>query len=216
MRIHRSILLICLAAFCQLAPAETRVGDVWTYAARNAYNDIQKAIYRTEVTGVSAAGIATRVTNETTQTVTNERFTRSWNPIFAEWAALRPLEFSPAYPEFPDRIESGVSWNVETMSRDPATSRQMKMEVWGKVLGAERVRVPAGEFDCIKIRRDTLLDDAEVWRGRTRVWEFEWYAPSLQRTVKYETRSEYHDNSVRNSLRRGDWTIFELTSYKTQ
>ena len=77
-----------------------------------------------------------------------------------------------------------------------------------------RIHVPAGDFDCIKIGRDTILDDAQFWRGPTRVWETEWYAPELKRSIKYETRSMWHEQGGRNSLRRGDWTIYELIAYK--
>jgi uncharacterized protein DUF3108 len=196
------------------APAPLKIGDSWTYAARNGFNGLLNTTYQWQVTDVTDKSIGARVTDLGTKTAIDEHFTLNWNPLVAFWATLRTYEFTPAYPEFPDRIEPGVDWTQIVLARDPATGQQMKMKVIGKVLGHERIRVPAGEFDCIKIERDTILDDAQFWRGPTRVWESEWYSPELARSIKYETRSEYHEEGGRNSLRRGDWTIFELTAYK--
>jgi hypothetical protein len=195
-------------------PAQTKVGDSWTYEARDGFNGKLNTTYRIEVTGVSSSEIDTAVTNLGTKAVSSERFTPDWNPLDAEWATLRRYQFTPYYPEYPDKIEPGVDWKQIIESRDPATSQQMKMKIIGKVLGRERITVPAGQFDCIKIGRDTILDDAQFWRGPTRVWETEWYSSELHRSVKYETRSQYREEGGRNSMRRGDWTIFELSAYK--
>jgi hypothetical protein len=218
-RIMKIRILLLLAALAwaggaAAVPASAKAGDSWTYEARDGFNHELKTSYRVEVTEVSGMSIGTRVTDLGTQTARDERFTLNWNPLSSEWDTFRRYDFEPAYPEFPERIEPGVNWQEMVMSRDPATLQQMKMRIIGKVLGRERIRVPAGEFDCIKIGRDTILDDAQFWRGPTKVWDTEWYSPELNRWVRYETRSQYREEGGRNSLRRGDWTIFELTSFK--
>lgn len=211
----RILLLLAASAWGAFAlPVPAKIGDAWTYEARDGFNHNLKTSFRVEVTDITDLSIGTRVTDLTTKAVSSERFTLNWNPLSAEWDTFRRYDFEPAYPEFPERIEPGVAWKEIVLSRDPVSLRQMKMKVIGKVLGRERIRVPAGEFDCIKIGRDTILDDAQFWRGPTKVWDTEWYSPELRRSVRYETRSHYREEGGRNSLRRGDWTIFEMTSFK--
>jgi hypothetical protein len=214
-RMFLSFVAIVAAGAVAAAPMEIKVGDSWTFEARNGYNKNLLATYRVEVTGVSDSGIATRVTDDKSGTVTGEQFARNWDPISAEWPALHAYEFSPEYPEYPDRLEPGVRWRGRTLARDTVTGRETKMETWGTVIGRERVRVPAGEFNAIKIGRDTMLDDAEFWRLGTRVVDYEWFVPELGRAVKRETRSSFLESTGMHPVEHaGDWTVFELTAYK--
>lgn len=140
-----------------------------------------------------------------------------WQPeaprrsVYSRLPVAQHYEFLPAYPEFPDRLEPGVSWRGETVSRETTSGRQVKMKVFGKVICKQRIRVPAGEFDTIKLVRQTYLDDANYWHGPTLVETSEWFAPELGRSVKYETRSQYHEISATDpTVDRGDWTVYEL------
>jgi hypothetical protein len=197
------------------APVQIKVGDTWTFEARNGYNKNLLATYSSEVTGVSDSGIATRLTDNKAGTVTGEKFTRNWNPISAEWPTTQVNEFSPAYPEFPDRFEPGYKWQGNTVCRNLATGREMKMTTRGTVIGREHIRVPAGDFDAVKISRETVLDDAEFWRHRTHVVDYEWYVPELGRAVKRETHSSFFENTGMHPVEHaGDWTVYQLTAYK--
>ncbi len=207
--------MLAAAGAAAAAPAEIKVGDTWTFEAHNGYNKKLLTTYTIEVTGVTESGIAVRVTNGNAGTPSEERFARNWNPISAQWPPGHPYEYSPAYPEFPDRLEPGVKWQGQTVARDPATGRQMKMQSSGQVIGSEHIQVPAGEFDAIKISRETVLDDAEFWRHRTHVIDYEWYVPALGRTVKRETQSSFYESTGMHPVQHaGDWTISELTAYK--
>jgi len=93
----------------------------------------------------------------------------------------------------------------------------VRVRVDGKVLGNERIRVPAGEFDTIKVRRFVYVGDWDGFRLETNIMETEWYAPVLGRPVRSESKSEYIDNSQcrRNGCPpiRGDWNVYELMSH---
>jgi len=210
-----AFLAMTVAGAAMAAPAPLKVGDSWTIEARNGYNKNLLATYRIEVTGISDSGIATRVTNNSSGTVTSERFTLNWNPISAQWPLAKSYEFSPAYAEFPERVEPGARWEGSTLARDPATGREMKMQMWGTATGKERIRVPAGEFDAIKIKLETVLDDREFWRHRTHVFDTVWYVPELGRIVKRETTSSFYENTGMHPVEHsGDWTVLELTANK--
>jgi hypothetical protein len=206
---------IVLAFAAGAAIAQTKSGDSWSFEARNGYNKKVLTTYRVDVTGVSDSGIDVDVANGRTGTVSQEKFTTHWDPVAADWPEGHFYQFTPAFPEYPDRLEPGVKWHGDTIARDPATGRQMKMSSYGTVIGRERVHVPAGDFDAIKISRDTVLDDADFWRLRTHVIEYEWYVPALGRLVKRDTHSSFLESMGRHPVEHaGDWTIVELTAYK--
>ena len=96
----------------------------------------------------------------------------------------------------------------------PATGGQRSVRVDAKVIGNERISVPAGEFDTVKIERSIYAGDAEYNLRETNTFEVEWYAPALRRSVRLVSKSEYRDiaKGIRNQLMRGDWNIFELTT----
>jgi hypothetical protein len=132
--------------------------------------------------------------------------------------ALQKFEFAPAYPEFPDRLEPGVTWRGDTVSRNMTTRGHVRMGVSGKVVGNTRIQVPAGEFDTIKLERTTYIADGTFRHSPTRVTDTEWFAPALGHSVKYETRWERYDqnSSYYPVLEPGDWIVYELASYKTR
>jgi hypothetical protein len=85
--------------------------------------------------------------------------------------------------------------------------------LYGSVHGWEKVRVPAGEFDAIKIVRDLYLGDPEWRRSETRRTEFDWYAPEVKWIVKQEWAEEYQDNSGDSGRQNGDRLLRELVSF---
>jgi hypothetical protein len=214
-RIFLIIAAIALTAASGAAPEQIKPGDSWTFEARNGYNRKVLTTYRVDVTAVSDSGIDVNVADGKAGTVVQEKFTTHWDPIAAAWPTGQFYEFTPAYPEYPDRLEPGVKWQGETTARDPATGRKLKMTSYGRVIGREHVHVPAGNFDAIKISRETMLDDADFWRLRTHVVDYEWYVPALGRAVKRDTHSSFLESTGRHPVEHsGDWTIVELTAYK--
>lgn len=140
------------------------------------------------------------------------------NRLPAKRPMMQPYKFTPPYPELPDSLEAGVTWRGTVVSQNSATGRHMKMEVSGKVVGSERIHVPAGDFDTIKVVRETYLDDENETHGQTHVVDTEWFAPALGRSIKYDTRSDYNEKAdmvVGSRLIPGEWTVYQLTAYKT-
>jgi hypothetical protein len=82
------------------------------------------------------------------------------------------------------------------------------------VVGTERIRVPAGEFDTVKIKRSVYAGDAEYNLRETTISEMDWFAPALGRSVRVTRNSGYLDLSAGRFSRvvRGDWNIYELVS----
>jgi hypothetical protein len=99
------------------------------------------------------------------------------------------------------------------------------------VLGWERVKVPAGEFDALKVERRVFVGYWEsVIRGSSVIHEYEWYAPAVKWAVRREAMASYFsysgdaagaqpfrrvagDESGGPQFLRGDWLIHELASF---
>jgi hypothetical protein len=125
-------------------------------------------------------------------------------------------QFSPAYPEFPDRLEPGTKWRGTATARDENTGQEIHMKIEGWVEARERLSVPAGDFDTVKLVRHTYLGDGNSWHTPTLVVSKEWYAPALGRSVRYETRAQYDElDSIDPTTDYGDWMTYQLVSYQT-
>lgn len=121
----------------------------------------------------------------------------------------------PVVPSVPATTET--TWSVRVPARVTGESKDRSVRIDGRVLGNERIRVPAGEFDTVKIGRVIYAGDADYFVSETRIVETDWYAPALGRSVRTETRSTWRD--TRSGCRRvpshcdfrGDWFIHEMT-----
>jgi hypothetical protein len=129
----------------------------------------------------------------------------------------RPVEyeFGAALPAVQPQLPPGQSWSVRVPAKVAGEGRNRSVRIDGSVLGHERIRVPAGEFDTVKFQRIIYAGDADFSISETRIIEVDWYAPALGRSVRTETRSAWRD--TRSGCRRpehcdyrGDWLVFEL------
>ncbi len=127
-------------------------------------------------------------------------------------------EFAQAYPAYAFPLDPGKSWSVRVNATNPATGKTSSVRVDGTVLGTERIRVPAGEFDTIRIRRLVYAGDFDGFLRETNIADIEWYAPALGRAVRSESNSEWKDLSRCGRAGcqpfRGDWNIYELVAVK--
>lgn len=217
----------CGAAACAMAAALAAggpvVGDTYVYQLVNGYNNEVRAQLRYEVTGVE--GDRTRFTVTPDKAAggleRTEVYTRDGNWLQAPVESHgRQVEyaFASAYPAFVYPLEAGKSWSLRVRARVADDPRGRSVRVDGKVVGSERVRVPAGEFEAIKVRRLVYPGDAGNFQSETHIIEFDWYAPALGRVVRSERKSEWQDGSrcdERTScVYYGDWSVIELAEVR--
>lgn len=196
---------------------EIGVGSSWTYDELNGYNGELIRTFRSVVTEAGPDSLVLKDTRPAETAGPVQTFTREWNLRRKTTEESKGIDYTPPYPAYVFPLEVGKTWKIESAMIDRASSRKITMKVYGKVIGWERVKVPAGEFDALKIRRDVYMDDREWWRDGTRVREFDWYAPEVKRFVKHEDYSEYRDRTrSRFSIVRGDWNRIELVSYQIE
>lgn len=210
------------AALGPAAPsaAASAVGDTYVYQVVNGYSKELRGKLFYQVDRVEADRITVSVSPDNAEAgrAHSATYTKEGNWLRAlveSHGVPEAYEFATAYPAYVFPLDPGKSWSVRVNATVPGTNTPRRsVRVDGQVIGNERIRVPAGEFDTIKVKRIVYTGDAYFYRQETRVIEFDWYVPALGRPVRTERKSEWNDLSQcgRNGGCdfRGNWDILEL------
>lgn len=214
---------------------EVKVGDTWTYRVQDGFSGLPRGEQRHEVIAVGPGQI--RVAGAVERGDGNQIYDREWSWLRRPATNLQTFEYSPAYRAFDFPLAPGKRWRSRVTATDPADGRRFPVWIDGAVLGWERVKVPAGEFDALKIERYVYI---EYWeyavRGRSIIYESEWYAPAVKQSVRREARSEYLTYLAGGTGQSGfvrlggdggrdgggpryvqdDWLVYELVSYSVR
>ena len=210
------VLAAALGGPAHAASAAPAAGDAYVYRVVNGYNRETVGHLRHEITTAGTAqGQVVSVTVDTpalglprTEIVSPDG---QWlRHTLDTHGRTTDYEFAPALPAV-QTPAGGTSWSVRVNAMVPAQSAKRSVRIDGAVLGNERIRVPAGEFDTVKIRRLIYPGDAGDFKTETRIVEIDWHAPALGRSVRTETRSSWQELcSRRLCTYHGDWHIAEL------
>ena len=205
-----------------IAATELASGSAYVYRLVNGYSKEVRGQLHYRVDKVDPAGYTVSVSpdNSAAGFARTEIYTKEGNSLrrlLESHGQKVEYVFASAYPAYAFPLDPGKSWSTRVSATVPGKSGVRSVRVDGTVLGRERITVPAGEFDTVKVRRLTYPGDPESFRTETQIVEFEWYAPALGRAVRTEVRSQYMDMSQcgggergGNCLFYGDWDIYEL------
>lgn len=203
------------------APA---AGETYVYRVSNGYNNVVLGKIQYRVDKIEADRVAVSVTTDVPALggARSEIYNRDGNWLrHALTNRDNPVdyEFAQPYTAYGLPLDTGKSWSVRVAARDPATGQSNSVRIDGDVVGTERITVPAGAFDTIKIKRRVYAGDWGAFTLETNIEETEWYAPALGRAVRTESKSEYIDSSraigggaFSGPVIRGDWNVLELVS----
>jgi hypothetical protein len=234
------LLAACATQLAQTPPAgltatvnapEIRPGDFWRYAVTDGFTKLPRGTIEYRVDSVD--GDTVTVQTLTDAGASTELYTRDWDWIRRPATNLQVFEYSPAYPALDFPLSAGKKWRFRGAALDPADGRTYPVSIEGEVLGWEKIRGPAGEFDTLKVRRYVILD---YWqqgvRGQSLITELDWYAPALNQVARRETNSKYlrlarlaspfvavrdgRDRSDNDRLPRyeqDEWFVYELVAH---
>jgi hypothetical protein len=201
-----AVLLALLCASCAFElermpfdPSPVQAGDRWTYRESNAYNGSPRGKTEYQIVATDEEGIRVEVSSDQART------TRVYPSRWSEFELVDGRRFIFAADGLERRA---VAFNPETGQSIPIT-------VYSRISGREKVSVPAGEFDAIRISRNIYVADREWYKSPTRIRQSEWYSPSVSPAVKRESRASYDDfrRSHHDGLIEGEWTRWELASH---
>jgi hypothetical protein len=212
-------LLSAMMGFATPTAGALILGDAYSYQLVNGYNKLilGKVHYRVDQVGPDSVTVSVSPDNPEAGWAHSETYTKegNWLRNLVESHGL-PVEyvFSTAYPAYVFPLDPGKSWSVRVNATVPDAGERRSVRVDAWVIGNERIRVPAGEFDTIKIRRAVYPGDTTFALMETQITELDWYAPALGRSVRTERRSEWIDLSQCGHGGpcdfRGNWEIYEL------
>lgn len=200
------------------APA-VRAGTYWEYAVRDGYTGTPRGTYRYTVSRVDADRIIVDVTRDG-ERVDTEIYASDWKGLEHPLRNLRRFRYAPPYPAYLFPLQPGQRWRSVVSSTDPVTGKSYRTHVHASVGGWRRIKVPAGEFDAIQVRRYVYAGNAEFFRFQEEIIETDWYAPAVGHAVASEGTSSHLDTSRSGGGRgdpplrvRGDWLIAELVRH---
>jgi hypothetical protein len=216
------LLAACAAPLAQVPPSGTpaevaapsvRPGDAWAYTSYDGYTRIPKGTVDYRVTGVKGDIVSVERSHEGRTSA--EYFTANGAWLERPLPNLQDLRYQPALAALPFPLHAGQRWREYVQAIDPATRRAYRVRIDGHVLGWDRVRVPAGEFDTLKVERYIYAGNADYFRTEERIREIDWYSPQVGAVVRHEESSEHTDTSkscryAGCNIILNDWTVLEL------
>jgi hypothetical protein len=236
-----SILLsACTTPLPQTPPAGTasslsapsvKAGSYWRYEVTDGFTRLPRGSVQYRVSDVMSDSMTVEVQGFDGERT--ESYTRGWNWLVRPATNMQTFVYAPAYEALPFPLSAGKKWRHNGTATDPATGRSFPVRIDGEVVGWTKVRVPAGEFDAIKLRRIVYLDYWEQGvRGQSLIIESDWYAQAVGQVVRRETTSKYlrladarpasrfmrvNDDTLDGGsppyFEQDDWLVYELSSY---
>ncbi len=201
---------------------QLKIGNYWEYAIRDGYTGLPRGVYRYTVSRADPGGVALDLTHDG-QLLDTQIFTPDLKGLQHPLRNLQRFRYSPPYPAYAFPLYPGQHWRTIVSSTDPVTGRTYRTHVHAIVTGWRRIRVPAGEFDALEVRRQVYAGNMESFRLQEEITETDWYAPSVGFAVVSAGASSHIDTSRGGDRRgaealrvRGDWLIAELVRYTMQ
>ena len=191
-----SIAATAASAQSAAAPA-IKVGDRWVYNVTSGVG-ISPVTYQEtrEVTAVGAGGIKVKITGKN---AAGADFTRVED--YAAPGSLRSgalcMDEVRRYPTPLQRVtfpiapgQRSTKW-VDVVSEPDGKKGQINYSV--RTRSWEKVTVPAGTFDAIRVDVLMILDDSDAFRNGTNCNFTYWYSPAASGTVRERRSAQYTD-----------------------
>ena len=211
------VALICLLALAapalgepataeEVAAPDIKLGDSWLFDRIDGFKNARVHSTVATVIAVDDQQIKIEWKRPDDGTVTTETCNRGLNRLVSENSAGTET-VDPFYPRYVFPLEVGKTWErtvAVTRSRRP--ERKIALSLSGKVVGRERITVPAGTFDALKVEVEgfyNVSDTQKKWTGR--VAQALWYAPAVKHAVKWT----YEDTTAHRTVHRYGYELVE-------
>ncbi|MFZ4758451.1 MAG: hypothetical protein ACOYLX_09815 [Burkholderiaceae bacterium] len=197
-----------------IAPPLLRVGDQWRYRLTNRYN--RSTIGETTVQVLAASPeIRLRLDPGGGAAPFEERYADAWS-VLVDASFDAPMVFESAVPLVPAGLRASSGRRTTTRYRSERASQPLAWEQRLDAIGWERVQVPAGTFDALRIERNIRLEHPDFFKLGGERNETLWYAPQVGRWIAREWTGSYMPGSPtpRSGRAREDWVRWELTAWQ--
>ncbi len=205
MRILATGLVLLVLSLSGISPASaqtratTKVGDVHVYTGQNK-TDRTSYEETVIVTAIEGGKIRTKHSRPGRAEDIVGIYDTEWN---TEQSGGSGLRYEPLFRAMSFPLEPGKKWQT---SSEFSTSNGARTKTQGdiRVVGMEKVKTAAGEFDAVRLENKGYLSGVS-WQGGWAYTQTYWYAPSIDRLVKFEHKE---------SRTLGAESVLELKSFK--
>lgn len=191
-----------------------RPGERWYYSSRNGYNRVGQSEMMVEMRMELARQVYTWQTSDGVELgaeIVDEQGRLLQDPAYGR----PPLRFEDPVPWWPIPPATDVVSMLRTHYRLAGDSARYEWSDYRRIGAPVRIRVPAGEFDCLPIERQIRFAHPDFGRLDPYRHDFTWYAPALGRWVRREWRGFYYIANSRSMSRLDeDWRIWELSAHE--
>lgn len=194
------------------APA-LRIGDRWRYRRTNRYNGGVLGETTVEVVETGAS-LRLSVDHGDGSPPLQERWAEPWQ-VLEEPFYDAPMVFEAPVPVVPPGARPGQRLSTSTRYRSERASGPKRWTQRLHVTGWERVTVPAGTFDALRIERLIGFEHPDVFRFDPERSDVLWVSPRVGRWVAREWTGTFMPGSPvgRSGRAREDWIRWELTGW---
>ena len=184
---------------------DVRSGEIWKYRITDTYTRLAREV-TIEVTSVTPDRIHAR-SSRSADSATTGIWDRDWNQL-AEGA----IAYKPFYPWFRFPLQEGGQWSGTVQFE--TVSGVMRHQVSARVAGWERITVPAGTYDAVRIVMRGTLSETQTknyYAANGPVSNVIWYAPAVRRFVRMDI-SHSDMTPVRSYELAERWELLEHKS----
>jgi hypothetical protein len=184
---------------------EPRIGQRWRYETIDqfrgqAIGELRAEVIRNDPSPRLPAGrprpaghvapLVVALTDSRGASMGEEQWAGAWD-ILLEPAYDTPQTFDSPMPLLPDRLEPGFRRTDTTWYRASASPDTLWWQQRLSAVRWERVSVPAGDFDALRIERFINFRHWDGWREHPWRTDTVWYAPTVGRWVQREWTGRY-------------------------
>jgi hypothetical protein len=190
-----------------------RIGDRWRYRRIDRYNGGLLGETLVEVVGTGAS-LELSVDHGGGAPPLRERWAEPWQ-VLEEPFYDAPIVFDAPVPVVPPGARTGQRLSTSTRYRSDRASDAKRWSQRLRVVGWERVTVPAGTFDALRIEREIGFEHPDVFRFDAERSDVLWMSPAVGRWVAREWTGTFMPGSPagRSGRAREDWIRWELTHW---
>jgi hypothetical protein len=199
------------------APAY-RVGDRWVYSATDGFYSPVRWEETREVVAIAPDGITVRVTQKgpTVDTARTEQWAAPGQVRAGALFDDETRRFATPLRRYEYPLVPGKTWNQWVDNYNESTQKEGQINRHVRVGGWEKVSTPAGDYDVLRLRVLTRLDDDEFWRWPTECNYLIAYAPAVRGIVREDKEAQYREKGDANdslTVMRSQHAVLELVSF---
>ncbi len=170
--------------------APIRAGQRWRYERINLFTGRKTGELEARVLDHPGPAFEVALTDANGSSLGREAWASAWTAR-VDPAYDPPQTFEQPMPLLPDRLEPGSARFDSTLYSVPGSEDRLYWRQSLRALGWERIEVPAGSFDALRVERIIDFRHQDTWRQSC--WRFDtvWYSPQVARWVRREWTGGY-------------------------